>query len=62
MYRSRWNRVEREELLKLENIRQAEDDTLREKILPKTDQHITADQVQTLRVSAERALRNQQRC
>lgn len=45
-------------LLSPENILKATDEELRERIIPKTVRHIFPDEIQTLRINAERALRN----
>ena len=47
-----------EPLLKPENILKATDSILCEKVIPKTNKHIPEDQVETLRISAKRALRH----
>lgn len=49
--------AEIESLLQPENILQASDAVLREKVIPKTEYHILPDQVQTLKISAARALK-----
>jgi epoxyqueuosine reductase QueG len=46
------------ELLQPENILNASDDVLRVKVIPKTAAHIKPEQVNTLRITAARMLRN----
>ena len=44
-----------------ENIISTSDETLIEKVIPKTDFHIPADKVDILRICARRAVKNEQR-